>query len=101
MNIVLTVNEQSQAMLFHDMPLGFMPNWVEFSWDQRGIRIISNEGKEYSAGVLVNLVAWSQLNGVHEILLVRMENKKPLEGYLVPFISQDFDNFTHGTVGHG
>jgi hypothetical protein len=100
MNIVLTVNEQNQAMLMHDAPLGFAPNWVEFSWDQRGVRIISEEGREFKSGVLVNLVDWHQLDGVHEILLVQMRNQRPFEGYVIPFVSQDYDDFLQKKGAH-
>jgi hypothetical protein len=91
MGFVLTVNDRHQAMLLHDMPLEFNPSWVEFSRDVRGIRIISMEGQELSTGVLINLIAWQQLDGVEQILLVLMKDQKPFEGYEVPFINQNYD----------
>ena len=91
MGFVLTVNDQHEAMLLHDEHLEFYPSWVEFSRDVRGIRIISMEGAEFSAGVLVNLVAWQQLDGVDQVLLVLMKNQLPVEGYELPFINQNYD----------
>ncbi len=91
MGFVLTVNDQQQAMLLHDEHLEFYPSWVEFSRDARGIRIISMEGAEFNAGVLVNLVAWQQLEGVDQVLLVLMKNQLPVEGYELPFINQNYD----------
>src|SRR6185295_2135705 len=91
MSFVLTVNEQHKAMLLHDVPLEFPPSWVEFSRDARGIRIISMEGAEFSAGVLINLIAWQQLEGVDHVLLVLMKDQKPFEGYEVPFINQNYE----------
>jgi hypothetical protein len=91
MGFVLTVNDQQQAMLLHDVRLEFHPSWVEFSRDVRGIRIISVEGAEFSAGVLINLAAWQQLDGVNQVLLVLMKDQMPAEGYELPFINQNYD----------
>ena len=93
MGYVLTVNEQHQAMLLYDVPLEDPPLWVEFSRDARGVRIISVEGREFSAGVLINLVAWQQLDGVDQVLLVLMKDQKPFEGYEVPFINQNYEQY--------
>ena len=90
-NIVLTLNDKNQAMLLHDVRFDFKPAWVEFSRDKRGVRIISDEGKEFTAGVLIDLVTWEQLDPICDVLLVRMENQKPVEGFLLPFISQHYD----------
>jgi hypothetical protein len=92
MNMVLTVNDKQQAMLMHDQPLEFMPSWVEFSRDKRGVRIISEAGDEFVAGELATLTSWEILNGIDGILVVQMQNQKAVVGYTVPFINQDYDS---------
>ncbi len=91
MNILLTINENHQAMLVHDRPLGFHPAWVEFSRDMRGVRIISMEGKELKAGLTADPKVRALLDPLCDILLVRMENQKPAEGFKLPFINQYYD----------
>jgi hypothetical protein len=88
MNIMLTVNDRSQALLLHDEPLGFSPSWVEFSRDERGVRIISDQGVELKAGVLINLIDYCQLDDVEDVLLVQVHEQQPVEGFIVPFINQ-------------
>ena len=90
-NTVLTVNEIPKALLLHDTPLGFEPSWVEFSRDDRGVRIVSTEGVEFRTGVLINIIAWQQLDGVHDVLIVLVRDQVPVEGYEVPFINQDYN----------
>jgi hypothetical protein len=91
MNIVLTVNDKHQAMLLHDRPLDFMPSWVEFSRDRRGVRIISETGNEFVAGELATFTSWEILNSVDGILVVEMKDQKAVVGYTLPFVNQDYD----------
>ncbi len=91
MNVLLTVNDKFQAMLFHDVPLNFMPAWVEFARDARGVRIIGEDGQEYLAGVMVSKEILHLLDDVNDILLVYMRDGKAIEGNLVTFINQYYD----------
>jgi hypothetical protein len=91
MNLILTVNDKIQASLFHDQPLGFMPAWVEFARDARGVRIIGEDGSEYLAGVMISKEILPYLDDVNDIILVHMRNGKPQEGYQVTFVNQYYD----------
>ncbi len=96
MNIVLNVNDLDEAMLMHDAPLGFVPAWVEFSRDARGVRIVSEEGNEFVTGPLLNFESWDVLSRVSGVLVVQMHNQQPVQGYELPFINQDYEQ-VHGT----
>lgn len=89
MNVALTLNHQNRAMLVYDQPLGFAPGWVECSMDGLGIRIISQEGREVRAGTL-DRRACDRVGTLQDVLLVRIQGQQPVEGYMVPFISQTY-----------
>ena len=91
MNVILTVNEEYRAMLMHDKPLGFIPSWVEFSRDKRGVRIIGNDGREFQGGVIFDAETSSHLDRVADVLLVQMKDQKPQEGYFIPFVNQHYE----------
>lgn len=91
MSVLLTINDRNQVMLIYDRKLGFEPAWIEFSHDERGVRIISAEGKEFSAGAVIDKTTWKQVDSVCDALVVRMENQKPAEGFLLPFITQRYE----------
>lgn len=91
MNVILTVNDRFQAILFHDAPFNFQPAWVEFARDARGVRIIGEDGQEYLAGVGVSKDVLQHLDDVNDILLVHMRDGQPLDGYKVTFVNQYYD----------
>ena len=91
MNVLLTVNDKFQAILFHDVPLNFVPAWVEFARDARGVRIIGEDGQEYLAGVMVSKDILKYLDDVNDIMLVHMSGGKAIEGYRVTFINQYYE----------
>lgn len=88
MNMALTLNENGQAMLVYDRPLGFIPSWVEVAQDGRGLRIISEEGMEYVAGHLDQAI-FSRLRHLDVIFLMRTGETAPGESFRLSFISQD------------
>jgi hypothetical protein len=89
MRMVLTVNDDRQAMLIHDRPLGFQPYWVEYSPSYGGVRLVSREGMEYKTGVDILPEAADMLDDVTSVLVVRVVDKKAVEGYSVSFARQD------------
>jgi hypothetical protein len=91
MNVVLTINKKFQAAIFHDQPLGFVPAWVEFARDARGIRIIGMDGQEYLAGVNIAKNVLPHLDDINDIVLIWMENGKAMEGYQVTFVNQYYE----------
>jgi hypothetical protein len=91
MNVILTINQKFEAMLIHDEQLKFKPAWVEFSRDGRGIRVISEEGREFKAGVVLQPELLEYLPKVTQVTLVWMKNGKPLEGHDAVFINQYYE----------
>jgi hypothetical protein len=89
MNIALTINKNNEATLLYDQPLRFTPAWVESSADGRGVRIVGENGEEYRAGIVQNAVM-TRLQKIYDVLLVRMEKQVPVEGYDLPFVSQQY-----------
>lgn len=87
MNIALTLGRDNKAILIYDEPLGFAPAWIESSEDGRGVRIIGSEGEEYLAGLLSDSF-FSKLRGLSNIVMVRMEDRKPVESHKVSFVNQ-------------
>ncbi len=90
MGMVITINNKNEAMLIHSEPLGFRPYWVEYSKGS-GIRIVSQEGEEYTTSVQVKPEANGLLKGLSRILVVQVQDGKPVEGFQVSFISQDYE----------
>jgi hypothetical protein len=89
MNIALTLSQDNKAMLIYDQPLSFIPAWIESSEDGRGLRIIGEDGQEFTAGVLYeNIIA--KLQNLTEIKLVRMQDRKPVESHKVSFVNQNY-----------
>ena len=85
----MTLSIDNKAMLVYDQPLGFAPSWVECSSDGQGLRIIGDDGHEMQMGVFFQEINRKLLN-INDVLLVRMEENKPVEGLTVPFISQSY-----------
>src|ERR1700743_1100053 len=91
MNLLLTVNSKFQAALFHDQALGFVPSWVEFARDGRGVRIIGEDGQEYLAGLVVAKDVLRYLDDVNDIVVIWIGDGKALDSYQVTFINQYYD----------
>ena len=91
MNLFFTVNSKFQAALFHDQPLGFVPAWVEFARDGRGVRIIGEDGQEYLAGLVVTKDILRYLDDVNDIVVIWMRDGKAMDGYQVTFINQYYE----------
>lgn len=89
MNIALALGQDNKAILLYDEPLGFAPAWIESSEDGRGMRIIGEEGQEYVAGLLLDSF-FTQLQYLNGIVMVRMENRQPVESHDVSFINQNY-----------
>lgn len=77
-------------MLIYDQPLGFQPSWVETSADGQGLRIIGVDGREMRVGGFFREIN-NSLAGISDVLLVRMEKNEPVEGWTVPFVTQQYD----------
>jgi len=85
-NIGLVVNARGKLCLVHDEPFEATPLWVAYHVDRRQLEIIFDTGTTYP-------IAWEAtdemdiyLNRTNKILIIRMENRKPVEGYDTSFL---------------
>src|SRR5580658_283605 len=85
-NIGLVVNARGKMCLVHDQPFAATPLWVGYHVDRRRIEIIFDTGGTY----LIDWEATAEMNDfllkISKILFIRMENKKPVEGYDTSFL---------------
>lgn len=86
MNIGLVVNARGKLCLVHDEKFEATPLWVGYHIDRRQIEIIFDNGGTYP-------IAWEatdEMNSfmlkINKILIIRMENRKPVEGYDTSFL---------------
>jgi cold shock CspA family protein/ankyrin repeat protein len=85
-NIGLVVNARGKMCLVHDQPFGATPLWVGYHVDRRQIEIIFDTG----ATLPIHWEATEEMDNyllkINKILIIRMENKKPVEGYDTSFL---------------
>ena len=86
MNIGLVVNARGKLCLVHDEPFEATPLWVAYHIDKKQLELLFDTGSTYP-------VDWDASDAMHnyllkatKILIIRMENKKPVEGYDTNFI---------------
>ncbi len=86
MNIGLIVNARGKVCMVHDEPFEAIPLWVGYHLDRRRLEIIFDNGKTY-------LVDWEStdemdayLLKIAKVLIIRMENRKPVEGFDTVFL---------------
>lgn len=85
-NIGLVVNARGRLCLVHDEPFEAIPLWVAYHLDRRQLEIIFDTGETYP-------IAWEAtdemdiyLGKTEKILIIRMENRKPVEGFDTSFL---------------
>lgn len=86
MNIGLVVNARGKLCLVHDEPFEATPLWVGYHLDKRRLEIIFDTGRTYP-------IDWEStdemdiyMQRVDKILIIRMENRKPVEGFDTSFL---------------
>lgn len=86
MNIGLVINAKGKVCLVHDEPFDAVPVWVAYDVDTKHMKIIFDTGTDYP-------IEWESTDEIHyylmkisKILLIRMEEKKPVEGYDTSFV---------------
>ncbi|MDD3029545.1 MAG: hypothetical protein PHS57_04615 [Alphaproteobacteria bacterium] len=86
MNIGLVVNARGKVCLVHDEPFEATPLWVGYHVDDRQIEIIFDTGDTYP----IDWQATDEMHGflmnINKILIIRMENKRPVEGFDTSFL---------------
>ena len=86
MNIGLVVNARGKMCLVHDNPFEATPLWVGYHIDKKQLEIIFDTGGTYP----IDWEATDDMNNyllkINKILIIRMENKKPVEGFDTSFL---------------
>lgn len=86
MNIGLVVNARGKLCLVHDEMFEATPLWVGYHIDKKQIEVIFDTGRTYP-------IEWEATDELHpylmnakKILITRMEDRKPVEGYDTSFL---------------
>jgi len=86
MNIGLVVNARGKMCLVHDEPFEATPLWVGYHVDKKQLEIIFDTGSTFP----IDWEATDEMNNyllrINKILIIRMEDKKPVEGYDTSFL---------------
>ena len=86
MNIGLVVNARGKLCLVHDEPFDATPLWVGYHVDKKQLEIIFDTGATFP----IEWEATDEMDGyllkISKILVIRMENRKPVEGYDTSFL---------------
>lgn len=86
MNIGLVVNARGKLCLVHDEPFEATPLWVGYHIDRRRLEIIFDTGSTYPIDWEATDEMDVYLNNASKILIIRMENRKPVEGFDTSFL---------------
>ncbi len=86
MNIGLIINAKGKACLVHDAPFEAVPVWITYDIDTRGMKIIFDTGTNKMIDSPLSDEVHDHLMKIGKILLVRMEDNRPVEGYDTNFV---------------
>ncbi|NBX74085.1 MAG: hypothetical protein EBQ89_07275 [Alphaproteobacteria bacterium] len=86
MNIGLSINARGKVYLLHDQPFASPPLWVIYDIHQRRMKIIFDNSQEYPIHWQAPDDAHQILVNLKKILIVRVLDKKPVEGFETSFI---------------
>ena len=86
MNIGLVVNARGKMCLVHDEVFEAIPLWVGYHIDRKQLEIIFDTGGTYPIDWEATEEMHNYLLKINKILIIRMENKKPVEGYDTSFL---------------
>ena len=85
-NIGIVVNARGKMCLVHDEAFDATPLWVGYHLDKRQIEIIFDTGGTFPIDWEATDEMHNYLQRIKKILLIRMENRKPIEGYDTSFL---------------
>ncbi|NTU76836.1 MAG: hypothetical protein HGA90_03345 [Alphaproteobacteria bacterium] len=86
MNIGLVVNARGKVCLVHDEAFEATPLWVGYHIDKKQLEIIFDTGGTFPIEWEATDEMNSYLLKVDKILIIRMENRKPVEGFDTSFL---------------
>lgn len=86
MNIGLVVNARGKLCLVHDEPFQSTPLWVGYHVDKKSLEIIFDTGATYPIDWEATEEMHNYLNKAAKILIIRMKDRKPVEGFDTSFL---------------
>jgi hypothetical protein len=81
MNIGLIVNARGKMCIVHDELFPGVPLWVAYHTDKMQLEIIFESGATYPIDWRATPEMDQYIRKIDKILIIRMEEKKPIEGY--------------------
>jgi hypothetical protein len=85
-NIGLVVNARGKMCLVHDEPFEATPLWVGYHVDKKRIEIIYDTGGTFPIDWEATDEMHNYLLKISKILIIKMENRKPVEGFDTSFL---------------
>lgn len=86
MNIGLVVNARGKMCLVHDEAFEGTPLWVGYHIDKKQLEVIFDSGSTYPIDWEATDDMHNYLLKINKILIIRMEGKKPVEGFDTSFL---------------
>lgn len=86
MNIGLVVNARGKVCIVHDEPFEATPLWVGYHIDKKQLEVIFDTGGSFPIEWEADDEMNNYLLKINKILIIRMEDKKPIEGFDTSFL---------------
>lgn len=80
-NIDLIAGNRVAPCIAHDAPFAIHPLWVRYETSARRLQIVFEDGQEQALTTSVNDDIAQHLKGARKIMLVRLHDGRPVEGY--------------------
>jgi len=85
-NIGLVVNARGKVCIVHDEPFEATPLWVGYHIDKKQLEVIFDTGGSFPIEWEADDEMNNYLLKINKILIIRMEDKKPIEGFDTSFL---------------
>jgi hypothetical protein len=85
-NIGLVINGKGRVCLVHDEPFDAVPVWVTYDIETRRVKIVFDNGTDFPIDWEANDEIHPWLMKITKILLIRLLDKKPIDGYDTSFV---------------
>lgn len=99
MNIGLVINGKGRVCLVHDEPFEAVPVWVAYDVETRRMKVMFDTGTDFP-------IEWEATDEIHyylmrigKILLIRLQDQKPIDGYDTSFVKYRNGKFFEEQAG--
>lgn len=101
MNIGLVINGKGKVCMVHDEPFDAVPVWVAYDVDSKRVKIMFDTGTDFPIDWEANDEIHYYLMRTGKILLIRMEDQKPIDGYDTSFVKYRNGKYFEGQEAAG